>query len=93
MTWRTLLPGAVLSALLLATLPLPAAARDGGGFAQERGRDERQFSPDRRDDRRDAGRGAPSSPQKLSPDERRQLRQDLHDANRDMPRRRGADKR
>ena len=88
---------ALLPALLLVALPPSAAARDGWSFAQERGRGERQAAPERRDEwrdeRRDAERRAPAYPQRLSPDERRQLRQDLHDANRDMPRRRGADRR
>ncbi len=90
------LAAAVLLALLLLP-PAPVAARDGWVFAQGRERGERQFAPQRRDDwrdeRRDAGREAPSYPQRLSPDERRQLRRDLHDANRDMRPRRGDSRR
>jgi len=88
---------ATVMCALSGVLPADAVARDGWMSAQERGRGERPSfaSPARRDDRSDdfrdyrsSERSAPSSPQRLSPDERRQLRQDLHDANRDMRRRR-----
>lgn len=85
---------AALSVLLLAAA-LPAPAFDGGRggpWAQERPQRDRQYPPQRRDDWREAQRDfrrgdgfqPPQYPQRLSPDERRQLRRDLHDANRDM---------
>ncbi|MBW7903332.1 MAG: hypothetical protein H3C26_17805 [Rhodocyclaceae bacterium] len=92
---------ALAAALPLFALAAPATARDGGPFAPER---ERAFlSPESergerlrvsqcRDDWRDERGGARKpSPclQRLSPDERRQLRQDLRDADRDMRPRRG----
>lgn len=92
-----------LAALLLAiagsTLPPAVIAAPNGGWllAQDRGQRERQFAPQRRDEwrdqRRDDSRQAPQYPQRLSPDERRQLRRDLHDANRDMRPRRGDSRR
>lgn len=89
---RTVAP--LLAALLLAAA-LPAQAFDGGrgGWqrVQERPQRDHQFAPpqrrdewQRRDFRRDEGFQAPQYPQRLSPDERRQLRRDLHDANRDL---------
>ncbi|HEX5801900.1 MAG TPA: hypothetical protein VFY24_02660 [Azospira sp.] len=91
---RPLLAVAALSLALLASLPLPAAARDGWPFAQDRGQRERQVAPQRQDAWRDSRRDdARQAPQRLSPDERRQLRRDLHDANRDMPSRRGNSRR
>lgn len=89
MKLRRFLLAALIPLTLLAALPAPAVARDGWLFSQERGRNDRQVAPQRReefrDNRRDEGRQAP---QRFSPDERRQLRRDLHDANRDMPSRR-----
>lgn len=88
MTRRVLL-APMLSALLLA-LTLPVQAGDGGqAWAQDRSQRDRQFAPPQRrdewrDPRRDEGRMPPQYPQRMSPDERRQLRRDLHDANRDM---------
>lgn len=79
---------ALLPLLVLASVPTAAAARDIWPFVQERGQRERQALPPRPDDRREAGRQSSPYPQRLSPDERRQLRRDLHDANRDMPSRR-----
>lgn len=82
---------------LLAMQPLPAMARDGWPFVQDRGQYERRSAPPRReefrDNRRDEGGRAPQYQQRLSPDERRQLRRDLHDANRDMRPRRGESRR
>ncbi|MBI2307650.1 MAG: hypothetical protein HYU78_10145 [Rhodocyclales bacterium] len=88
---------APLLAVLLLAAALPAQAFDGGrgGWlrVQERLQRDRQFAPPqrrdewqdrRRDFQRDEGRQAPQYPQRLSPDERRQLRRDLHDANRDL---------
>ena len=95
MNVRRLLAPLLAAVLLAAALPAPAA--DGGrGWlrVQERGQRDRQFAPPpqrddwrdpRRDFRRDDGRMPPPQyPQRLSPDERRQLRRDLHDANRDL---------
>lgn len=83
------LPGAGLLLLLLAAT-LPAHALPGGnssGWPQMQQRPhppqrERQFQPPPR--RQDADPPGPQNPQRLSPDERRQLRRDLRDAGRDV---------
>lgn len=74
--------------LALAVLP-PAAAGDPGGFRLQRdGAGDRPQRPPRPPQdggawapRRDE---APPPPQRLTPDERRQLRRDVHDAGRDL---------
>jgi len=83
--------------------PAVAAPGDGWIFVQDRGqrnwqgerpgRDARRESSrdsfrDSRGDNADRGDGWSRYQQRLSPDERRQLRRDLHDANRDLPQRR-----
>lgn len=85
----------------LVSLPLPALAIDGGHgrwlLVQASGKgDDRQFAPKPHDggsegyDRRqDEIRQPTPYQQRLSPDERRQLRREVHDANRDLRPRRG----
>jgi len=83
--------------------PAAAAPGDGWIFVQDRsqrnwqgerpGRDSRRESfrdsrRDTRDDNADRSDAWSRYQQRLSPDERRQLRRDLHDANRDLPQRR-----
>ncbi len=73
--------------LLLLLAALPAQAFPGGkvgfggwGQAQQRPQQpqrERQYQPPRRQEGEQGG-------QRMTPDERRQLRRDLHDANRDL---------
>lgn len=73
-----------LAALLAAFLgvSVPAQAFP-GGWAQQRqqqGQRERQYQVPQRD----FERAERERPQRMTPDERRQLRRDLHDANRDL---------
>lgn len=89
--------------VVLLSLPPPALAADGwyapGLLAQEAGKgNDRQFSPRPRDgdgpDRNpDEVRQVVPHQQRLSPDERRQLRREVHDANRDLRPRRGEPRR
>jgi len=89
------LAAGLLLALSFASV-LPAQAGQGwrdGGWAQAQPqrpyppqydrRNERQYAPP---DRRYEGERQyqPQGPQRMTPDERRQLRRDLHDANRDL---------
>lgn len=75
-------------ALLLAALlsALPAQAFPGGrtGQGAHRQGGQQQQPPQRHYD----GRQQQQPPQRMTPDERRQLRRDLRDANRDLPQRR-----
>lgn len=72
---------AALVAALLA-ISVPAAAFPGGWGLQrqQQGQRERHYQPPQRD----FDRGERERPQRMTPDERRQLRRDLHDANRDL---------
>ena len=84
--------GAVALLLLALAASLPAHAFPGarhGGWMQVReqpqgphrdrgGRGDRDHAPPRRD------YGDPQGPQRMTPDERRQLRRDLRDAGRDI---------
>jgi len=88
----------LLLALMLAlTAPLAHAERGGGRFAQRE--DNRQNFPPRQPQqspyfqrqapqqfpqRYEGDGGEQLRPQRLSPDERRQLRRDVHDAGRDL---------
>lgn len=81
----------LLLMLLLAAATLPAHAFPGGGFQvqqrQHPGQHDRQFQPpDQSQKRQDAAPQGPNpqNPQRMSPDERRQLRRDLRDAGRDV---------
>ena len=85
--------GAVMAGvvLLLLASALPAHAFSGVGIGQGGWIlvQQRQHSPQRerysqpsRDERE--SRGTQGQQQRMSPDERRQLRRDLHDANRDL---------
>lgn len=92
----------LLVLILLLAMPVAQAMPDGGRFLQVRDgfrqnvpqRDRQQQAPDRqreqpqRFERRDEGNaGEQGRRQRFSPEERRQLRRDIHDAGRDIYRR------
>lgn len=93
---------ALLALILLLATPLAQAVPGGGRFLQVRDgfrqdapqRERQQQAPDRqreqpqRFQRRDEGNaGEQERRQRFSPEERRQLRRDIHDAGRDIYRR------
>lgn len=78
---------ALLLTVLLAALPAHAFPGGRGGHwgARQGGQQQHQPQPPQR---QYEGGQQNQQPQRMSPDERRQLRRDLRDANRDLPPRR-----
>lgn len=84
--------GALVLLLLLSAATLPAHAFPGGGVGRggwmqvkdrpQQPQRDRQFPQPQRPP--DADRQGQQGQQRMSPDERRQLRRDLHDAGRDV---------
>ena len=87
---RRLMAAMTMAMVLLLAMPAAQAMPGGGRFGgygqrqngpqreQREQREQRQFPPQRQD-QADAPR-----PQRLSPEERRQLRRDVHEAGRDL---------